>query len=378
MEEENSDTRELSIEFTGSGSEYFGIWIVNILLTILTLGIYTAWAKVRTRKYFYNNTRMDGAIFDYHASPIAILKGWAIVVGVLIVQQVLSSINILYGLGLLLAIMAFIPWAMVRSRVFNLLNTSYRNVRFYFEREYKELYTIFLIAPLPIIVGYGLFFYVAISAESAEVTPDTGIMALAGVFILAGFVLLPYYLHRFYSFIITRSSFGRTPFENCSSAGAFYSIYLKAFGLGLLVGVAMMVVMGVSAGLADVADGVISVIMGVLAFVIYLIGIYYVIYFIEATKLNEIWGKTSIDGNRFISKLEPWGLMWVMLSNTVLIVITLGIYIPWAHVRMTRYRLNHLLIEVTGDMDNYIAKGHKEMGALGAELGDAMDFEISL
>jgi hypothetical protein len=35
------------LHFTGSGAEYFGIWIVNLLLTILTLGIYSAWAKVR-------------------------------------------------------------------------------------------------------------------------------------------------------------------------------------------------------------------------------------------------------------------------------------------------------------------------------------------
>ena len=32
------------IVFTGKASEYFGIWIVNVLLTILTLGIYSAWA----------------------------------------------------------------------------------------------------------------------------------------------------------------------------------------------------------------------------------------------------------------------------------------------------------------------------------------------
>jgi len=38
--------------FTGKGGEYFRIWIVNICLTILTLGIYSAWATVRTRRYF--------------------------------------------------------------------------------------------------------------------------------------------------------------------------------------------------------------------------------------------------------------------------------------------------------------------------------------
>ena len=66
--------------FTGTGREYFGIWIVNILLTILTLGIYSAWAKVRRTRYFYGNTRLAGASFDYHARPVQILIG-RIVVG---------------------------------------------------------------------------------------------------------------------------------------------------------------------------------------------------------------------------------------------------------------------------------------------------------
>ena len=67
--------------FTGVGGEYFKIWIVNILLTIVTLGIYSAWAKVRNKRYFYGNTSMDGVAFEYTASPIKILIGRAIAVG---------------------------------------------------------------------------------------------------------------------------------------------------------------------------------------------------------------------------------------------------------------------------------------------------------
>lgn len=64
--------------FTGSGSEYFRIWIVNLLLTIVTFGIYSAWAKVRRTQYFYNNTHVAGSSFDYHGKPLSILKGRAI------------------------------------------------------------------------------------------------------------------------------------------------------------------------------------------------------------------------------------------------------------------------------------------------------------
>ena len=48
--------RERRFTFKGTASEYFRIWIVNVGLTVLTLGFYGAWAKVRTRQFFYGNT----------------------------------------------------------------------------------------------------------------------------------------------------------------------------------------------------------------------------------------------------------------------------------------------------------------------------------
>ena len=57
------------IEFTASGSEYFRIWIVNLLLIVVTLGIYLPWAKVRKLKYFYSNTWVGGDALDFHGEP---------------------------------------------------------------------------------------------------------------------------------------------------------------------------------------------------------------------------------------------------------------------------------------------------------------------
>ncbi|MFT6387486.1 MAG: hypothetical protein ACJAUP_000857 [Cellvibrionaceae bacterium] len=42
-----------TLRFEGKGFEYFKIWMVNILLTIVTLGLYYPWAKVRHLRYFY-------------------------------------------------------------------------------------------------------------------------------------------------------------------------------------------------------------------------------------------------------------------------------------------------------------------------------------
>ena len=62
-------------EFSGTGSEYFRIWIVNIMLTILTLGIYSAWAKVRSQRWLHGHTSLADSAFRYHARPLQILIG---------------------------------------------------------------------------------------------------------------------------------------------------------------------------------------------------------------------------------------------------------------------------------------------------------------
>src|SRR5213078_3713410 len=84
------------VEFTARAGEYFRIWIVNLALTIVTLGIYSAWAKVRKLRYFYGHTRIDGESFEYRANPIAILKGRLIAVALFAAFYAISHFAPLY------------------------------------------------------------------------------------------------------------------------------------------------------------------------------------------------------------------------------------------------------------------------------------------
>ena len=63
------------VRFHGSGADYFRIWIVNLVLTLLTLGIFSAWATVRQRRYLYGCTEVGGSRFDFHGKPVRILVG---------------------------------------------------------------------------------------------------------------------------------------------------------------------------------------------------------------------------------------------------------------------------------------------------------------
>ena len=120
----------VNVKFSGTGREYFGIWIVNLILTIITLGIYSAWAKVRRETYFKNNTRVFDAGFGYHATGGQIFKGRLIAFIVLVLVNIISSVQPLFGLVVAPIFVVLLPWILNSSLRFSARMTSFRNIRF--------------------------------------------------------------------------------------------------------------------------------------------------------------------------------------------------------------------------------------------------------
>ena len=140
--------RTSTVEFSGKGGEFFGIWIVNILLTIITLGIYSAWAKVRTQQYFFGHTKVDGHAFRYLATPIQILKGRLLAFAVIAVISLLTQLIPVFALLFAFAAIFVMPWLLLQGIKFNLRMTAYRNVRFGFHGTYGETFLNFIIMPI--------------------------------------------------------------------------------------------------------------------------------------------------------------------------------------------------------------------------------------
>jgi len=191
------------VEFTADAGEYFRIWIVNLALTIVTLGIYSAWAKVRKRRYFYGHTRIDGESFEYRANPVAILKGRLIAVAAIAVFYGVGYFAPLYQWFLWIPLLIGGPWLLVRSLAFNAYNTAYRNVRFRFEGTYK--------ACLKVVLVYGW-------------------LVLFGI-------LYPYFKHRLIRFVAENHRYGTTRFEIADFKKPFISAYANAYGLGIVFAV---------------------------------------------------------------------------------------------------------------------------------------------
>src|SRR5437867_5549423 len=126
--------------FTGRGSEYFRIWVVNVLLTLVTFGVYSAWAKVRKARYFRQNTRLDGHVFDYHGRPIAILRGRAIAFVLATAYTWTFQFSNAAGVATVAMVCALGPWLLMRAQQFSLANTSYRGLRFGFRARTGQAY----------------------------------------------------------------------------------------------------------------------------------------------------------------------------------------------------------------------------------------------
>ena len=136
------------IEFKGKAMEYFGIWLANILLTVVTIGIFSAWAKVRRLKYFYNNTNILENSFAYHATGWQIFKGRIIAFVVIIILGIGSSYIPGFSFVSFIIIFFLSPFIINSSLRFNARMISYRNIRFNWHGNYKQTLLYFVLGPV--------------------------------------------------------------------------------------------------------------------------------------------------------------------------------------------------------------------------------------
>ncbi len=316
-------------EFHGNGAEYFKIWIVNVFLSILTLGIFSAWAKVRNHRYFYGNTRLDGAGFEYTANPVAILKGRVVAVGFLLLFNYASTAlplgGILYGALVLLFIVAF-PWLINRSMAFRNYNTVYRNLRFGFDGDYLDAFKAFVLWPLAGALSFGL--------------------------------LMPYAVFRQKHYIVDCSRYG------CSSFNADF-VWRDIYGVAVRASLLMVLA---------IVLAVVPLIGPLLALVGYLFAFAY----FSANIGNTVYNGARLHAHGFDSTLQTGSLAMVYLTNWLMIALTLGLAMPWAKVRLAHYRAEHLALLADGPLDEFITAEEERVGTLGEEIGEAFDLDIGL
>jgi uncharacterized membrane protein YjgN (DUF898 family) len=344
--------RSIPFEFHGSGGEYFRIWIVNLLLTIATLGIYSAWAKVRRLRYFYGNTRLDGAAFEYHGRPIAILKGRLIAFWVYAVLYGATQFEPWTAIAVVPLAAVGVPWIIMKARRFQLRMTSYRGLRFGFDGDYRGALTAY--------VGWALL----------------SVLSLG--------LLWPRSLWERVRYLLGHARYGSERARFTTGSRAFYGFCFATMGMGILLyaGIGLMIVLSVAplAGESESAPSFDGMLMigGALGLVVLVVFGTSITAYYRKSLLNASFGGLELGPHRLESTLETGPLCAILLSNFVLILLTLGLYMPWATVRQTRYQLANLRVVARGDLDAFTAAASAGTDAIGEELGDFFDVDFGL
>ena len=396
-----SDQDRVSLEFKGSGSEYFKIWIVNLFLSILTLGIYSAWAKVRRKRYLYGNTSIKGASFEYHASPITILKGRLIAVALLIVYSVLSELFPLVGFFLLILLFAFIPWIVWRSLRFNARMTSLRNVHFSFKGRLGKSYLFYLVIPFifPLLIsslfsfGYSVLVYEYPIENFYNYFSDlinfpdyypTEILILTVGSVSMYLLMIPYVQKIKMSYYMNNSCFGQGKFSSNISASKFYLIDILTFLVTAAVFLFPIMIFlliygfnaffGYGSEFLDNVNSIVPVFFIFVAYVFMLSSVFLSTAFFTAKLRNYVYSNTQLNDNISVnSNLNTWSLFWLYLSNFFLMIFTVGLAYPLTIIRKTKYMAETVSVKNVEAFSQFVSQQEQQQSALGEEIGEAFD-----
>lgn len=362
----------MAIEFNGSGSEYFRIWIVNLLLTMVTLGIYHPWAKVRRLQYFHANTLVDGEPLGFHGKPLTMLKGY-ILVGVLFtLYSVAGGMHPVSGLLAFLVIAALAPALLKSSLQFRLANTSWRGLRFRFVGSLGGAYS----ALVPLLIPT-LITAVALIWIQDPKTPPTWYRDISGLIGLVALAVGPWVLWNFKQYQHNHYAWASLQTTFKAQIRSFYAIALKLFLLAFLVGIVFALVIPAAVGLGfGLGSGALVGVLVVLSSLAFFSA--FQAYWISATQ-NLVWTKTGNSSMRFRSDLPFKSTFALNLKNWFLIAITLGLYWPFAKVAMARLRLEAVRIESLVDLATLASEAVAQEGdAAGDAAGDLFGLDIGL
>ena len=305
--------------FHGSGGTLLGIHIVNVLLILVTLGVYYFWAKTRVRRYLFGQTRFEGDRFAYHGTARELLLGFlkAFVVFLLpvIVLDVVRNwpgvnANIKWVAALLVSalLFIFIPVAMVGARRYRLSRTSWRGIRFSFRGRVRHLILIFIRSSVLTGLTFGLYY--------------------------------PFYLTQRQAFMVSNSYFGNERFDFDGRGRELF----RGFVLAILLTLPTL-------------------------------GLCWIWYL--ARKRRFFWDHTRFGLARFRSTVTGGALLGLYVVNGLLLVLTLGLAWPWVRVRNIRFAFRYLALEGPLDLER-IQQQAQFASATGEGLAGFLDTGFDL
>ena len=364
----------LALRFRGQAREYIRIWLVNVALTVATLGLYGPWARVRLLRYLHGHTQIGEHSFDYQARTGRILRARLLVlllVAILnlipvVLQGLAGSSGVAAGIQALLSLLVLLwaPWLVLQSLRFRARCTSFRHVRFHFGVGQRHLWREVMLLAL---------------------------LRLVAVPLSLG-LLHPYSAWRSRRFLIGQRRYGITPFVFTARPRQFLRLHLQGLGVLAMAGTAVLLVLLTLAGAALLVSRGLGLTVTLLALSalsglrpllglglgLGLIFIFTVVLaplwltYLEVGAARLTWHHTTL-GPLWIRCQWRWRELLVLrLTNALAVLFSVGLLIPWARMRGLRYRLEGLRVGPAEALDGFLAVEGDAAGAFGEEAASLL------
>lgn len=331
------------VTFTASESAYARIWLRGLLLTLLSAGLYLPWARIACQRYLLQHTRVAGRALDDLRSP------WPLLVRQGLAMSLLGGVMLAGGgsltLGLLTASLALAVWPMLQwmGLTQRIQRVTWAKRRLGFDAQVREIYRV-LGLPLGGLVALVWLWWLVTRLGSAMGWLLWG-MAL-GLCLLA----VPFWLWRWWQFRQTHILLGALRLQWRLGPQEVFEWLLQALGslllgLALALGLAALLLgglmwAGVGAGLGGVLPWLLA--CGLLAAWVLA---WAVLPEAAARAHLLVWGQTGNAHLRVRCNLSVAAHARMRLRHGCLLLVTLGLYWPWAEVQARRLRMNATVVQ---------------------------------
>jgi uncharacterized membrane protein YjgN (DUF898 family) len=219
--------------------------------------------------------------------------------------------------------------------------------------------------------------------NTGKVAPPALFWVLLGLQLVAMFAVYPYAIGSLKKLHVNHSQYGTAPFLIDVGIGTFYKIYLLtllvAFGVIFVIGI-VAAILGAAGAATGATGGVIVVILLGIAFSLgyFVIGAI-VLAYTKSRIGNLVFNTTRLNEEvSFASTLKLRKLAWIYFVNMFAILLSLGLAVPWAVIRVMRYRAECLTLQSTASLDEFISGVSAHVSATGEELGEFFNIDLSL
>ena len=364
----------LPVVWLGSFWAFVKIHFTNLCLSLITLGIYSPWAKVRTKRYFYGNTAVFNMTFDFDARPITILIARIILISIIgfffYLQENFDLTIGDYSFGGLLFFF-LLPLLTVRGHAFNARHTTLNNVRFKFKKIFFPSYAHFFTMTLPLFAGISLFgYWFADTDDTLLLLHYDYAWFLPAIYTLIAYVIITFPINWWWRhrIRINQLSLGKLKFRFKASPMRYVRIYAIHF---VLISAMLIHINQTATYESGIAVAILMMIL--LAIYLYLIALSMFAFFARA-----FWnGIRTADGSEIKVKFNPlYYALVITLVNHILILFTAGLFIPIAKVRRWRYIAERFKFLPSDQLREVISTSTEMETALAEEWVDMDGFDF--